>query len=59
MTEKELKRLRRAELLEMLLEQTKETEELKKELSEAEKKGNQTGKGWLYCGSCFAGKRSV
>lgn len=37
MTEKELKRLRRAELLEMLLEQTKEAEELKKELSESKK----------------------
>ena len=37
MTEKELRRLRRGELLELLLEQTKEAEALKKELSETKK----------------------
>lgn len=35
MTEKELKKLRRAELLELLLEQAKEVEGLKKELADA------------------------
>lgn len=37
MTQKELKRLSRAELLELLLVQTKETERLMKKLEEAEK----------------------
>ena len=36
MTEKELRRLSRAELLEMLLAQTEENRQLKKELQEAE-----------------------
>lgn len=36
MTEKEMKRLNRAELLELLLEQTKETERLQKKLEKTE-----------------------
>ncbi len=36
MTEKELKRLSRVELLEMLLAQTKENQKLKKQLQEAQ-----------------------
>lgn len=43
MTEKELKRLRRAELLEMLLEQTKEAEELKKRAFRIEKAVEKQG----------------
>ena len=38
MTAKELKRLRRSDLLEMLLELTKENQALRKQLTEAEKK---------------------
>lgn len=38
MTEKELKKLSRAELLELLLIQTKEVERLREELAEAEKR---------------------
>lgn len=37
MTEKELKRLRRSELLELLLIQTRETERLQKKLEQAER----------------------
>lgn len=43
MTEKELKRLSRAELLELLLVQTKEEEKLREELTEAQRKLNQQG----------------
>ncbi len=38
MTEKELKRLSRSELLELLLQQTREREQLEKRLEEAERK---------------------
>ncbi len=38
MTDKELKRLSRAELLEMLIEQMKENEDLRSQLEEANKK---------------------
>jgi len=38
MTDKELGKLRRSELLELLLEQTKETERLRAELAEAQKR---------------------
>ena len=38
MTDKELKKLKRVELLEMLIEQSKENEELKSKLKEAEEK---------------------
>ena len=38
MTDKELKKLKRIELLEMLIEQSKENEELKRQLEEANKK---------------------
>ena len=38
MTDKELKKLKRIELLEMLIEQSKENEELKRQLKEAEEK---------------------
>lgn len=40
MTDRELKRLRRSELLELLIEQTKETNRLKKELKEAQEQLN-------------------
>lgn len=40
MTDKELRKLRRGELLEMLLEQTKENERLKKQIAELEAKLN-------------------
>ena len=38
MTDKELRKLKRVELLEMLIEQSKENEELKRQLKEAEEK---------------------
>ena len=38
MTDKELRKLKRGELLEMLLEQSKENEELKKQLYDMQKK---------------------
>lgn len=38
MTDKELRKLKRVELLEMLIEQSKENEELKRQLQEANEK---------------------
>ena len=38
MTDKELRKLKRGELLEMLLEQSRENDELKKQLSDMQKK---------------------
>ena len=38
MTDKELRKLKRVELLEMLIEQSKENEELKRQLEEAKEK---------------------
>ena len=51
MTEKELKKLSRIELLEMLIEQTEKSEELERKLAEAEAKLNDKNINILEMGS--------